>query len=208
VPAPSYTETDPAMQPWVVVDCETTGFDEKKDVLLSIAAVKLRGSAIAVEDCFHQLLRPDTVSATSNVLVHGIGHAQQNAAEDPAKVLAAFRDFAGAAPMIGFHAGFDAKFLRAAFARHQVEGWQPLVLDCAILSPLLLGAHQAPKDLDGWLARFGIEPLARHDALSDAWCTAQLWQVLLAEGRKQGCETVSHWQRKIKQARELEQLRM
>ena len=45
----------------------------------------------------------------------------------------------------------------------------------------------APRD---GLAEFGIPPLARHDALGDAFAAAQLLLVALAEAKRQGLAAV------------------
>ncbi|MGH8758562.1 MAG: hypothetical protein ACREVW_03500, partial [Burkholderiales bacterium] len=42
------------------------------------------------------------------------------------------------------------------------------------------------RGLDQWLAYFGIENYARHDALADAFSTAQLLLVLLERAASQG----------------------
>jgi DNA polymerase III subunit epsilon len=58
-------------------------------------------------------------------------------------------------------------------------------LDLATLAPAFFPGR-AGHDLDGWLGAFGIECSARHDALGDAYATAQLFLVMLAEARRQG----------------------
>jgi len=40
--------------------------------------------------------------------------------------------------------------------------------------------------LDQWLAYFGIENYARHDALADAFSTAQLFLAVLARAEQRG----------------------
>ena len=64
-------------------------------------------------------------------------------------------------------------------------------LDLAALAPALYPQHAAQcRALDDWLAVFGIAPLARHDALGDAFAAAQLLLVLLAAARRQGVATL------------------
>jgi DNA polymerase-3 subunit epsilon len=42
--------------------------------------------------------------------------------------------------------------------------------------------------MDDWLARFGIQLIARHDALADAFATAQMLQVVLAAADRVGVD--------------------
>jgi DNA polymerase-3 subunit epsilon len=87
---------------------------------------------------------------------------------------------------VAFHAAFDAQVLARAAPRRMPRRW----LDLAALAPALYPRHAARcRALDEWLAEFGIAPLARHDALGDAFAAAQLLLVLLAAARRQGIAT-------------------
>src|SRR5918996_1257435 len=90
----------------------------------------------------------------------------------------------GEAIPVGFHADFDAAVLR----RHGFVA-RSRWLDLAALAPALFPGRKA-KLLDDWLAELGIAVHARHDALGDAFSTAQLLLVLLAEAKPQGIDTV------------------
>ena len=46
---------------YVVLDTEVTGLDEKKDSIVSVGAVRMRGGSIALGDTFYRLLKPETV---------------------------------------------------------------------------------------------------------------------------------------------------
>ena len=177
---------------WVVVDCETSGLDAKRDRLLSIGAVAVRAGRIELAEAFSALLRQEAASEPANILVHGIGaDAQRNARPAP-EVLREFSKFLGDRLPVAFHAYFDHAVLQRAMA--QVPGlttpsdW----LDLARLAPAL---HPAPggaqRGLDDWLNEFGIACPARHDALADAYATAQLLLVLLAEAERQGAGSVA-----------------
>jgi DNA polymerase-3 subunit epsilon len=80
------------------------------------------------------------------------------------------------------------------------QGW----LDLAQLAPALFpgsmrGPDRARCALDDWLEEFDIACPARHDALADAYATAQLLLVLLAEAERQGAGTV-HSLRRLERA--------
>ena len=167
---------------WVVLDCESSGLDPERDRLLSLGAVAVREGRIDHADSFGAVLRQAEASAPQNILVHGIGGDAQRAGRDPAEALEAFARYAGESPAVAFHAAFDRALLRRA-----IPSWKARWLDLAQLAPALLPARaKSCRSLDDWLAAFGIEVAGRHDALADAYATAQLLLVLLAEAERQG----------------------
>jgi DNA polymerase-3 subunit epsilon len=176
---------------WVVVDCETSGLDPASDRLLSIGAVCVRGGRIELGEAFSAVLRQESASEPANILVHGIGGDAQRGGRPAVEALREFSLFLGEREPVAFHAPFDAAVLRRAMA--QVPGlaaprhW----LDLARLAPALHpGPEHAQRALDDWLGEFGIACPARHDALADAYATAQLLLVLLADAERQGAGTV------------------
>ena len=170
-------------QRWVVVDCETSGLDAGRDRLLSVAGVEVRDRVIRPQEFFEARVRQSEASAPENILIHGIGGDAQRGGRPLAEVIAALRAFVADGVPVAFHAPFDAEVLQ----RHglQLRRW----LDLATLTPALFPARKA-KLLDEWLRQFGIAAHARHDALGDAFSTAQLLLVVLAEARRQGVTTV------------------
>ena len=167
---------------WVVVDCESSGLDPERDRLLSVGAVAVREGRIDLADSFSAVLRQERASEAGNILVHGIGAEAQLAGREPGEALAEFERYAAGGIPVAFHAPFD----RALLAR-ALPGWKARWLDLAQLAPALYPTRTREcKSLDDWLAAFGIAHLARHDALADAFATAQLMLVLLAEAERQG----------------------
>lgn len=171
---------------WVVIDCETSGLDAARDDLLSVAAVVVRDGGVELKEFFQAKIRQRTPSSRENILIHGIGGDAQRGGEPLAQVIDALARFLGEGLPAAFHAPFDAAVLR----RH---GLAPRAkwLDLAALAPALFpqkGRIDSP--LEHWLAAFGIPARARHDALGDAFATAQLLLVALAEAQRQRVESV------------------
>jgi DNA polymerase-3 subunit epsilon len=129
---------------------------------------------------FYCVLRQAEASSRENILVHGIGGAAQRAGADPTEALLAFLEFAGKAPLVGFHAAFDDTLVRRATREHLGEPWERQWIDLAQLAPELMPDEaRARQNLDAWLERFGIDVFSRHDAAADALATAQLFLALL-----------------------------
>lgn len=176
---------------WVVVDCETSGLDAARDRLISIGAVGVAAGRIPADDRFEALLRQAAPSDAANIAVHGIGREAQREGREPAEALAAFITYSRDAPIAGFHAGFDRAVLERAVRACRLS-WRRRWLDLAQLLPVLFpGPQRAAFSLDAWLAHFGIAHPARHDALADAYASAQLLQVALAEARQQRLRSVA-----------------
>jgi DNA polymerase-3 subunit epsilon len=171
---------------WVVVDCESSGLDPEQDRLLSIGAVAVREGRVAHADAFGAVLQQAQASEVPNILVHGIGAQAQLGGRDPAAALDEFARFVAGAPLVAFHAAFDQALLGRAMAARGA-GWKPRWLDLAQLAPALYPRRaKSCKSLDDWLAAFAIGHPARHDAMADAYVTAQLLLILLAEAERQG----------------------
>lgn len=171
---------------WVVVDCESSGLDPERDRLLSIGAVAVREGRVAHGDAFGAVLRQAQASEVPNILVHGIGGEAQLGGRDPATALDEFARYVAGSPLVAFHAPFDRALLGRAMAAGGA-GWKPRWLDLAQLAPALYPQREAScRSLDDWLGAFSIGHPARHDAMADAYATAQLLLVLLAEAERQG----------------------
>jgi DNA polymerase-3 subunit epsilon len=174
--------TPPRALRWVVLDCESSGLDPDRDRLLSVGAVAVREGRVSHADAFGAVLQQSEASPAANILVHGIGAEAQLGGRAQGEALAEFLRYAGASPAVAFHAAFDRALLRRA-----IPAWTPRWLDLAQLAPALFPAHaKSCTSLDDWLAAFAIGHPARHDAVADAYATAQLLLVLLAEAERQG----------------------
>ena len=179
-----WRRTPIAQARWVAIDCETSGLDPARDRLLSVGALGVSEGRIDLSGAFHRTVQQALPSEAQNILVHGIGGDAQLAGAPLQEVLEALKTHVGDAIPVGFHAPFDEQLLRRHGFRAR-QGW----LDLAALAPVLFPGRKA-KALDEWLAEFGIPAHQRHDALGDAFATAQLLLVALAEAKRQRTDTV------------------
>lgn len=179
-----FRRTPLASAQWVAIDCETSGLDPARDRLLSVGAVRVRAGRIELGTRFGALVRQSAPSEPANILVHGIGGDTQLSGAPADEVMRALVAYVGDAVPVGFHAPFDA----AVLARHGFRARERWV-DLAAAAPALFPGRKASA-LEEWLAAFGIAVHARHDALGDAFSTAQLLLVILAEAQRQGIRSV------------------
>lgn len=175
---------------WIAIDCETSGLDAARDRLLSVGAVPVRDARVELGGRFHGLVRQESPSAVENILVHGIGGDAQLSGLPLEKVIAELAVAAGDCIPVGFHAPFDEAILR----RHGFEA-RSRWIDLAALGPAMFPQQKSLTSLEEWLGAFGIPVEARHDALGDAFSTAQLLLVVLAEAQRQRVRTVEDLRR-------------
>lgn len=172
---------------FVSVDVETTGLNVFGDQLIAIGAVVISESRIACDGVFYSVLRQEKASSEENILVHGIGGTSQTEGGDPADVLLDFLEFIGSAPLVGFHTSFDEAMIRKAMRRYLGQKFDRQWLDLGWLAPAVLPEYaRGFKSLDDWTEAFGILNVRRHDALADAFATAQLYQVLQHRASERG----------------------
>ncbi|MEN9418235.1 MAG: hypothetical protein RI988_1855 [Pseudomonadota bacterium] len=167
---------------WVVIDVESTGLDPRSDRLVAIAGVAVHvesGSAtVACGDSFEAVVQCDeAVFDRRNILVHGVGVGAWRRGVPLTQALQAFEAWAGMAPRIGFHVDFDRVLIQSARRSAGLPAAPGRWID---LAPLAAAMHPdvRARALDEWLEHFGIECLARHEAVADTLATAELWLYL------------------------------
>lgn len=176
---PGFRRTPVDERRWVVLDVETSGLDPAQDELLCVAALAVhkedRQWSLVAQDSFEMVIRPEKhPSSVENVLVHGLGWETQMQGASAGVALEAFRDWAGASPMLAFHAAFDRIFLQRACCRAGVSMPAGPWLDLAAVLPAVF--HKAPSlSLDKWIDVLNVRCERRHEAVADAWAAAQLW---------------------------------
>lgn len=171
---------------WAVIDCETSGLDPSRDRLLSVGAVIVRDGTIDLQQAMQAKIRQTIPSSRENIVIHGIGGDAQLAGLPTQDVMASLAAYVDNAIPVGFHAPFDEAILR----RHGFKARERWIDLAALLPVLFSDRNRERTSLDDWLQAFGIAAQARHDALGDAFATAQLLLVGLAEAKRQRLETV------------------
>jgi len=193
---------------FVSLDCETTGLDPRKDAIISIGAVTVRGNEILLEDQYEALLKFSY--NTSSVVVHGI--TAEEAAEkgvDEAEALVGLLSFLKNGVIVGHHIGFDVEIIRQACQRRFGLTFHNRWLDTMDLTlnlekdgmfdqqetaapfkrrPGENADFSRSRDfsLDGLCRRFGVQPHDRHTAAGDAFITAQIFVKLLRAAKRAG----------------------
>jgi len=177
-----------ALARFVALDLETTGPRMDLDRVIAIGAVAVAERALAHADAFAAVLRQRTSSSVDNILVHQIGGQQQLGGVDPAAALLEFLEFRGAAVAVAFRAEFDAEVLDRELELQLGIRVPRRFVDLAVLLPALFPGTQNDT-LEDWLGYFALVPIGRHDALADAYTSAQLLLIALDAAQRMGART-------------------
>ena len=177
-----------ALARFVALDLETTGPRMDRDRVIAIGAVAVAERALAHADAFAAVLRQRTSSSVDNILVHQIGGQQQLGGADPTAALLEFLEFRGAAVAVAFRAEFDAEVLDRELELQLGIRVPRRFVDLAVLLPALFPGTQNDT-LEDWLGYFALVPIGRHDALADAYTSAQLLLIALDAAQRMGART-------------------
>ena len=177
---------------FIVLDCETTGFNATQDRILSLAISELRSGRLHIARSAAWLFRQDH-TVTEAVTVHGILPSDTAffGQPEPDVLLELLPRLQGAV-IVGHHIGFDLAMLNAAMKRHFKKPLRNHVLDTARFAMDAVEAFartgypgQREPTLDEVCAQCGITPLDRHTAEGDTFTTATLFLAMCARRQRQ-----------------------
>ena len=171
---------------YVVVDTELTGLNEKKDSIVSIGAVKMNGAIIDLSDTFYRLVNPETNLTAESVIIHEITPDEVVEKPDIRTGLAEFLSFCGQNIIVGFCVNIDMEFLNREAKRILGRVIQNPVLDIFPMfewvrskkaaqgeEEIRMPVHYKLYDI---AKHYGIEVNGAHNAMIDAFITAQIFQ--------------------------------
>jgi DNA polymerase III subunit epsilon len=178
-------KTPVAAASYVVVDTELTGLDEKKDSIVSLGAVRITGGGIDLGNTFYRLVSPRTELTPQSVVIHEITPSDVAAEPGIDAVLGDFLDFCGEAVIVGHFVSIDIDFLNRELKRAGREKLANPVIDTFSIYEWLRKRKKtgpcpatlfAGYRLYEIVKYFGIAVNGAHNALMDAYITAQLLQ--------------------------------
>jgi DNA polymerase-3 subunit epsilon len=170
---------------YTVLDTELTGLSARKEEIVSIGAVRVRGLAIMPGESFSSLVRPSIPLPKISTLIHRI--TPEAIAEAPPlhEVLPGLIEFCKGTLIVGHHIGLDMSFLNRACRRHH---GQPLANPCldTMRMAMLWREKRSPSHYERFslnisyvltdlAEEFELPRFTAHDALGDALQTAYLF---------------------------------
>jgi DNA polymerase-3 subunit epsilon len=164
----------------VAFDCETTGLDVRRDDIISIGAVKIRGSRILASERFEAVVRPDAEMKVDSIKVHRLREMDVDGGERIEAIIPRFLRFVEGRPLVGYYVDFDVrmvnKYLRGPIG---IELPNPLVEVSKLYYERKYGDAPPGTTVDlsfaAMLRDLDVPALDQHDALNDALMTAMMY---------------------------------
>jgi len=173
---------------YVAIDTELTGLDEKKDDIVSLGAVKMTGGTIHPGKTFYRLVKPSQELKAEIVAIHEITPSEVRGKPDISTALLEFFDFCGQDVLVGHFVNIDLWFLDRDSKRLSGNAVTNPVIDTISVYTWLrkrLPVAECFSLPEGGISlydiarSFGIPLKGAHNALQDAFTTAQLLQRFL-----------------------------
>lgn len=162
------------VQDYVAIDLETTGLDAKRDRIIEVGAIRVRGGA--AEETFHSIVNPRRRLNPQIRELTGIRDEMVVQAPEIGDIIAGIVCFCDGLPLLGHHVIFDYSFLKRAAVNRGIA-FDKDGIDTLKLCRQLMPAEES-KSLEAACAFFGIARAGAHRALGDAGDAHRLYQVL------------------------------
>ncbi|WP_333694852.1 3'-5' exonuclease [Flavobacterium sp.] len=172
----SETQTDlKSSKRYVIFDCETTGLDPKKDVILSIGAVAVLNDAIIVSDYFEVFVQQETFNVNT-VPIHGILKEGKEEKIVEAEAVIQFLHYIKNATLVGHNVRFDIEMINQSLKRLNLGKLKNDSMDTDAMYQKFKGLQEDQhSSLDELCSLFKIQKSDRHTASGDAYITALLF---------------------------------
>ncbi len=159
---------------FVVFDLETTGLEVSSNGITEIGAVKIVNGKVSEQ--FTTLVKPDYRISEENFKITGISEEMVKNAPKISTVLPDFMKFIDGSILVAQNADFDMKFIK------YFAGADDYAVKNKVMDTMLIARECLPKlrhhDLKTLADYFGIT-FHHHRALSDAYCTAEVFIELM-----------------------------
>ena len=170
---------------YTVLDTELTGLSARKEEIVSIGAVRIRGLSIVPGESYSALVRPSIPLPKTSTLIHRITPEAISQAPPLAEVLPGLIEFCKGTLIVGHHVGLDMSFLNRACRTHH---GQPLANPCldTMRMAMLWREKRTPSHYEQFnlnisyvltdlAEEFDLPRFTAHEALGDALQTAYLF---------------------------------
>jgi DNA polymerase-3 subunit epsilon len=163
----------------VVFDTETTGLNTRKDAVLSIGAVKIKGDKILTSQSFEVFLKPTKEISTESIKIHHIRPCDLDQALEPLEGVKRFLEFIGNRPLVGYYLEFDV-----AMMNRLIKPWLGVTLPNKQIEVsglyfdkknALIPQGNIDLRFDTILKDLKIPRMGQHNALNDAIMTAMIY---------------------------------
>lgn len=184
---------------YAVIDTELTGLDPKRDSIVSIGAIKMSGMRIKLGEAFYRLVKPQTALTSDSVVVHGITPSEVEEKPYIGGVIPELMNFCKECVLVGHFIHLDLMFLNREIKRFSGQSLDNPAVDTYRIHDWVKHHNgdfsrqygdDGEKDLFSLAKKYKIQVSEAHNALMDAFITAQLFQRFLSRLPQLGVRTV------------------
>lgn len=163
----------------VIFDTETTGLNPKRDEILSIGAVKVRGDKILSSQKFEIFLKPEKEAGGESIKIHRIRNLDLQSGIDPDSAIDQFLDYIGGRTLVGYYLQFDIAMINSYIKpKYGIKLPNRQVEVSALYYDKKIGRiPQGNVDLrfDSIMKDLDLPLMSKHNSLSDALMTAMIY---------------------------------
>jgi DNA polymerase III subunit epsilon len=172
---------------YAALDFETTGLDFEHDAVVSFGVVPVRDGRAIVGESIHQLVRPDVPPSPRSQTIHELRPEDLRAAPPLSEARETLRRALDGRYVLVWFADVEINFLVGAFGGRP-RAWRRRTIDVRSLAMEVDAQPRAARKEFGYALSFeaerrGIPVADPHQALDDAFVTAQLFLVLVRKLR-------------------------
>lgn len=182
-PAFRFLFDEPPADETVAIDCETTGLNPRKDDIVTVAAVHIRGARILTSGRFEAVVKPEARMKAEAIKVHRLREGDVAGGRTMEEVLPELMRFIGSRPLVGYYLEFDVAMINK-HARRLIGIELPnrrIEVSGLYYERKYRDAPpgvQVDLSFAAILADLGLPVLDQHDAFSDALMTAMMYVAL------------------------------
>ncbi len=183
-------DIDIAELPFVIFDLETSGFyPDKGDCILSIGAVKMKGSEILDEETFYSTVKCEMPPSDEVLQLTGLTMEELSTSPPLPDVLTSFYQFIGHSTLVAHHASHEKSFMTHATWQTLRTTFLHRIIDTSFLTKVVVPEKKLVT-LDECCQHFDIPVQSRHHAKEDALMTAKLWRETIYLAKEAGFHTL------------------
>jgi DNA polymerase-3 subunit epsilon len=164
----------------VVIDCETTGLNPRRDEVIAVAAIRIRGQRILTSEAYRAIIRSDKAPTSESIKVHQLRAMEVSEGRGLHHVLPELLRFIGSRPIVGYYVDFDVAMLDKHVLRFIETKLPNPRIEVSEIYYALKYRNAPPGAVHDLrfasiLADLKLPSLEQHDAFNDALMTAMMY---------------------------------
>ncbi|QBF15485.1 DNA polymerase III, epsilon subunit [Aliarcobacter thereius LMG 24486] len=161
------------------MDCETSGLNPKKDEILSIGAVIIKGNKVLARNTFSIYIKPSKSINIESIKIHHLREIDLKNALDADEAIYKLLNFIGSRPIVGYYIDFDISIISRYTKKLIGISLPNKKFEVSSIY------YDSKKTIDNYgfidlkfdtiMKNLNIPTLGKHDALNDAIMTAMIF---------------------------------